>query len=104
MGHSLCSPSKETLTTVIIMAAAWGLGKKVLATAAGMGMTGGAATLYALDKDVKADLTLHVDKLPFSHNGPLDSFDHGSIRRGTKFTSRCARLATACASSLTVIL
>merc|ERR1711902_211933 len=79
--HSLCSPSKETLTTVI-MAAAWGLGKKVLATAAGMGMTGGAATLYALDKDVKADLTLHVDKLPFSHNGPLDSFDHGSIRRG----------------------
>ncbi len=35
-----------------------------------------------MDESVKADIALHVSKLPFSHNGPIDSFDHESIRRG----------------------
>nr|AFN54230.1 cytochrome c1 [Tigriopus californicus]AFN54232.1 cytochrome c1 [Tigriopus californicus]AFN54233.1 cytochrome c1 [Tigriopus californicus]AFN54236.1 cytochrome c1 [Tigriopus californicus]AFN54237.1 cytochrome c1 [Tigriopus californicus] len=62
--------------------AGWTVGKKVLATALGMGATGGAGLYVALDESVKADLTLHPPKLPWSHKGPIDSFDHASIRRG----------------------
>lgn len=39
--------------------------------------------LFALDEAVKADdIVLHPPKLPWSHAGPIDSFDHESIRRG----------------------
>jgi len=62
--------------------AAWTLGKKVATAALGLGTAGGAGLLFALDESVKADLTLHPPKLPFSHNGPIDAFDHASIRRG----------------------
>lgn len=35
-----------------------------------------------LDNKVKAELSIHPPKLPWSHKGPLDSLDHSSIRRG----------------------
>ena len=35
-----------------------------------------------LDTKVKAELSIHPPKLPWNHKGPLDSLDHGSIRRG----------------------
>ncbi len=78
------------------------LGKKVALTALGLA-TGGSAgkwqfykfspnkaiktisltgVAYALDESVKADLMLHPPKLPWSHSGHMDSFDHNSIRRG----------------------
>jgi len=40
------------------------------------------ATIWKLDEQVKADLTLHAPKLPWSHGGSIDSLDHASIRRG----------------------
>lgn len=46
------------------------------ATGSGLGLA------WALDESVKADINLHAPKLPFSHNGFIDSFDHESIRRG----------------------
>lgn len=62
--------------------ASWGLGKKALTSAIGLMAGGGAGVAYALDQSVKADLTLHPPKLPWAHNGVLDSYDHESIRRG----------------------
>jgi len=56
--------------------------RKGLLAAAGMFSGLGAAVAYTLDKEVRADLTLHPPHLPWSHAGPLDSFDHASIRRG----------------------
>ena len=38
--------------------------------------------VYALDESVKADISLHPAKLPWSHKGTIDSLDHSSIRRG----------------------
>jgi len=35
-----------------------------------------------LDNKVKAELSIHPPKLPWSHKGHLDSLDHSSIRRG----------------------
>jgi len=48
------------------------------------GLVAGAAAgaAWQLDCSVRADLTLHPPHLPWSHSGPLDSLDHGSIRRG----------------------
>ena len=47
------------------------------------GLGGGVTTLATiLDTLVKAELSIHPPKLPWNHNGPLDSLDHGSIRRG----------------------
>lgn len=41
------------------------------------------ATLYALNQPLEAsDLIVHPIKMDWSHNGLLNSFDHGSIRRG----------------------
>ena len=40
------------------------------------------ALAAALDDSVKADLVLHPPKLPWSHDGPIQSLDHASIRRG----------------------
>lgn len=38
---------------------------------------GGAALVFALDRSVKAtDLELHPPKLPWSHNGLINSLDH----------------------------
>jgi len=58
------------------------LGKKVALALLGTGAGGAAAVAAALDDSVKADLVLHPPKLPWSHNGPLESLDHASIRRG----------------------
>jgi len=58
------------------------LGKKVALALIGTTAGGAAAVAAALDESVKADLVLHPPKLPWSHNGPLDSLDHASIRRG----------------------
>jgi len=59
-----------------------GLAKKIGLTTLGL-MTGGAAGLaYTLEESVKADLSIHAPKLPWSHKGHLDSLDHDSIRRG----------------------
>jgi len=57
-------------------------GKKALLALAGTTAGGTAALAAALDDSVKADMVLHPPKLPWSHNGPLDSLDHASIRRG----------------------
>jgi len=57
-------------------------GKKALLALAGTTAGGAAAMAAALDDSVKADMVLHPPKLPWSHNGPLDSLDHASIRRG----------------------
>jgi len=38
--------------------------------------------VYALDESVKADISLHPIKLPWSHSGLFDSLDHQSVRRG----------------------
>ncbi len=65
------------------MSVPFGVGRKALLTALGVGGGCGAAgLLMALDQSVRADLTLHPPKLPWSHNGTLDAFDHQSIRRG----------------------
>jgi len=57
-------------------------GKKAFLALAGTTAGGAAALAAALDDSVKADMVLHPPKLPWSHNGPLDSLDHASIRRG----------------------
>lgn len=55
--------------------AAWILGS--------LAVGGGALMTTALATPVFAsDLILHPPKLPWSHNGPLSSLDHASIRRG----------------------
>jgi len=59
-----------------------GVGKKAALATLGMFSGVGGAVAYKLDQDVKADITLHSPKLPWSHNGLLDSLDHSSIRRG----------------------
>jgi len=56
--------------------------KKAFLALAGTTAGGAAALAAALDDSVKADMVLHPPKLPWSHNGPLDSLDHASIRRG----------------------
>ena len=38
--------------------------------------------MYSLDESVKADLAIHAPKLPWNHNGMMDSLDHEGIRRG----------------------
>jgi len=55
--------------------AAWILGS--------LAVGGGALMTAALATPVFAsDLILHPPKMPWSHNGPLSSLDHASIRRG----------------------
>lgn len=55
---------------------------KLAGAAFGATMGGGLAVGAMMDKEVRADLVLHAPKLPWSHNGYLDSLDHASIRRG----------------------
>jgi ubiquinol-cytochrome c reductase cytochrome c1 subunit len=57
-------------------------GKKAALATLGMFTGVGGAVAYQLDQDVRADLTLHPPSLPWSHNGPFNSLDHASIRRG----------------------
>jgi len=57
-------------------------GKKVALAMLGSTAGGAAAVAAALDDSVRADLVLHTPKLPWNHNGYLDSLDHASIRRG----------------------
>jgi len=56
--------------------------KKAALAALGMFSGVGGAVAYKLDQEVRADLTLHAPKLPWSHAGYIDSLDHASIRRG----------------------
>ena len=62
--------------------ASFGFAKKAMLTALGMATGAGVGVTYQLDKEVRAELMLHPPKLPWSHNGPLDAYDHASIRRG----------------------
>jgi len=57
-------------------------GKKVALAMLGSSAGGAAALAAALDDSVRADLVLHTPKLPWNHNGYLESLDHASIRRG----------------------
>jgi len=57
-------------------------GKKVALAMLGSTAGGAAAVAAALDDSVRADLVLHTPKLPWNHNGYLNSLDHASIRRG----------------------
>jgi len=52
---------------------------KAAAAVAGGGLLG---VGYKLDQEVRADMTLHAPKLPWSHGGYLDSLDHAAVRRG----------------------
>jgi len=52
---------------------------KAAAAVAGGGLLG---IGYKLDQEVRAELSLHAPKLPWSHSGVIDSLDHASIRRG----------------------
>lgn len=61
---------------------AMSVGKKAGIAALGMFTGVGGAVAYQLDQEVKADLSLHPPSLPWSHNGPFNSLDHASIRRG----------------------
>ena len=36
----------------------------------------------SLDESVKADLAIHPPAMAWSHTGPFNSLDHGSVRRG----------------------
>jgi len=58
--------------------------KKVAVGVAGVAAAGAVGLGAALTGAVVAgtELTLHAPELPWSHNGPLHSLDHGSIRRG----------------------
>ncbi|CAG0885362.1 unnamed protein product, partial [Cyprideis torosa] len=53
--------------------------KKLLLSSLGFAAGG---TLFAFNSVSAEELVLHPPKLPWSHNGPLDAFDHASIRRG----------------------
>jgi len=64
------------------MALAMSATKKGLLTAAGLFSGIGGAVAYTLDKEVRAELSIHPPHLPWSHSGIFDSFDHASIRRG----------------------
>ena len=75
-------------------AAGWGVGKKVAATAFGLLTGSGAALAYEVDKSVKAEMLLHPPKIQWSHSGMLDSFDHGSIRRGYQVYKQASRRQT----------
>jgi len=57
-------------------------GKKVALAMLGTTAGGAAAVAAALDDSVRADMVLHTPKLPWNHNGYLESLDHASIRRG----------------------
>jgi len=61
---------------------AMGLGKKAAMATVGVFSGVGGAVAYKLDQEVRADISLHAPKLPWSHLGHFDSFDHASIRRG----------------------
>lgn len=55
---------------------------RTMRTSALIGGLGLGSVLYCLDEAVRADDTLRPPKLPWSHNGLLDSLDHASVRRG----------------------
>jgi len=57
-------------------------GKKVALASLGVFTGVGGAVVYQLDKEVRADLTLHAPSLNWSHSGMFDSLDHASVRRG----------------------
>jgi len=59
-----------------------GMGKKAALAAVGLFSGVGGAIAFKLDQEVKAELSLHPPKLPWSHSGNFDSLDHASIRRG----------------------
>jgi len=61
---------------------AFSVAKKLAVGGAGALAGLGGAVAWKLDQEVRADLTLHPPHLPWSHAGPMDSLDHGSIRRG----------------------
>jgi len=61
---------------------AFSVAKKMALGGAGALAGIGGAVAWNLDQEVRADLTLHAPHLPWSHAGPIDSLDHGSIRRG----------------------
>ncbi|KAF0314216.1 Cytochrome c1, heme protein, mitochondrial [Amphibalanus amphitrite] len=58
------------------------LAKQVAVAALGVAVGGAAAVGYALNQSVKASVQLHPQKLPWNHNGIIDSLDHASVRRG----------------------
>lgn len=57
-------------------------GRRRVLALAGMFSGVGGAVVYSLDRQVRAELTLHPPHLPWAHSGPFDSLDHASIRRG----------------------
>ena len=57
-------------------------GRKLLIAALGCAGVAGGTSLLALNSVSAEGLALHAPGLPWSHNGPISSFDHASIRRG----------------------
>jgi len=67
-------------------------GQKWLLTSLGLiGLSGG-ALIYALEQAcVGSELQVHPTPLPWSHKGPISSFDHASLRRGYEvYKTLCA--------------
>jgi len=48
----------------------------------GVGTAGLMGVVKSLDDSVKADLAIHPPAMDWSHTGPFNSLDHGSVRRG----------------------
>jgi len=48
----------------------------------GVGTAGLMGVAKSLDESVKADLAIHPPSMNWSHTGPFNSLDHGSVRRG----------------------
>ena len=52
------------------------LHRQVAVAAMGAALGGAAAVAYSLNQSVKASVQLHPQKLPWNHNGIIDSLDH----------------------------
>lgn len=62
--------------------AALSIAQKVGMLSLGVGASGLMGVTKSLDESVKADLAIHPPSMKWSHTGPFNSLDHGSIRRG----------------------
>jgi len=62
--------------------AALSIAQKVGLLSLGVGASGLMGVTKSLDESVKADLAIHPPSMKWSHTGPFNSLDHGSIRRG----------------------
>merc|ERR1712156_346840 len=75
-------PVKYKDKLFIQIMAALSIAQKVGMLSLGVGASGLMGVAKSLDESVKADLAIHPPSMKWSHTGPFNSLDHGSIRRG----------------------